>query len=168
VLAPLKNRALLERDDGDPQADLSPLPSDNTDRRLAELESEVCALRSALRQSRLTQRRSATISTCKIIAQLNEIDGLKAIVAAQRQRLADFESGQVMIELGRQLQSLCASNDDLSSAAQRVWQLEKTIRAAHAECERLAGERDALVERFHSFTSPADFSPRPATVCRQP
>lgn len=149
MLAPLKNRALLERDDGDPQADLSPLPSDNTGRRLAELESEIAALRSALRQSRQTQRRSATISTRKIIAQLNEIDGLKAVVATQRQRLADFESGQVMIELGHQLQQLSASNNDLSSAAQRVWHLEKTIRAAHAECERLAGERDALVQHFH-------------------
>lgn len=149
MLAPLKNRALLERDDGDPQADLSPLPSDNTGRRLAELESEIAALRSALRQSRQTQRRSATISTRKIIAQLNEIDGLKAVVATQRQRLADFESGQVMIELGHQLQQLSASNNDLSSAAQRVWHLEKTIRAAHAECERLAGERDALVQQFH-------------------
>ncbi|MFZ2972331.1 MAG: hypothetical protein WA049_06800 [Ferribacterium limneticum] len=149
MLAPLKNRALLERDDGDPQADLSPQPSDTTGRRVAALESEIAALHSALRQSRQTQRRSATISTKKIIAQLNEIDGLKAVVAAQRQRLADFESGQVMIELGHQLQQLSASNDDLSSAAQRVWHLEKTIRAAHAECERLAGERDALVQHFH-------------------
>ena len=89
------------------------------------------------------------MSTRNIIAQRNEIDGLKAIVAAQRQRLADFESGQVMIELGHQLQQLSASNNDLSSAAQRVWHLEKTIRAAHAECERLAGERDALVQHFH-------------------
>ncbi|UCV20048.1 hypothetical protein [Ferribacterium limneticum] len=149
MLAPLKNRALLERDDGDPQADLCPLPSDKTGRLVAALESEITALRSALRQSHQTQRRSATISTKKIIAQLNEIDGLKAVVAAQRQRLADFESGQVMIELGRQLQQLSASNNDLSSAAQRVWHLEKTIRAAHAECERLAGERDALVQHFH-------------------
>lgn len=149
MLAPLKNRALLERDDGDPQADLSPLPGDKTGRRLAELESEIAALRSALRQSRQAQRRSATMSTRKIIAQLNEIDGLKAVVAAQRQRLADFESGQAMIELGRQIQQLSAANSGLSDAAQRVWHLEKTIRAAHAECERLAGERDALVQRFH-------------------
>lgn len=149
MLAPLKNRALLERDDGDPQADLSPPPSDQTGQRVAAQESEIAALRSALRQSRQTQRRSATISTKKIIAQLNEINGLKAVVAAQRQRLADFESGQVMIELGHQLQQLSASNDDLSSTAQRVWHLEKTIRAAHAECQRLAGERDALVQHFH-------------------
>ncbi len=84
------------------------------------------------------------MSVRKSIAQQNEINALKAIVAAQRRRLADFESGQVMIELGRQLQQLSESNNDLSCTAQRVWQLEKTIRAAHAECERLAGERDAL------------------------
>ena len=109
-----------------------------------QLESEIDALSAALRQSRQTQRRSATISARKSVAQQNEINHLNAIVAAQRQRLADFESGQVMIELGRQLQQLSTSHDDLASTAQRVWQLEKTIRAAHAECERLAGERDAL------------------------
>jgi hypothetical protein len=150
MLAPLENRALLERDDGDPQADLSPLPDDRDSRRLAKLESDIAALRSALRQSRQAQRRSATISTKKIIAQLNEIAGLKNIVAAQRQRLADFESGQAMIELGRQIQQLSAANSNLSDAAQRVWLLEKTIRAAHAECERLAGERDALTLHLHS------------------
>lgn len=150
MLAPLENRALLERDDGDPQADLSPLPDDRDSRRLANLESDIAALRSALRQSRQAQRRSATISTKKIIAQLNEIAGLKNIVAAQRQRLADFESGQAMIELGRQIQQLSAANSNLSDAAQRVWLLEKTIRAAHAECERLAGERDALTLHLHS------------------
>lgn len=142
MLAPLENRGLLERDDGDPQADLGPPPGDC--RRIAELEADIAALRSALRQSRQAQRRSATVSTKKIVAQLNEIAGLKEIIAVQRRRLADFESGQVMIELGRQIQQLSASNSDLSSAAQRVWQLEKSIRAAHAECERLAGERDAL------------------------
>lgn len=152
MLAPLENRALLERDDGDPQADLSPLPDDRNSRRLAALESDIAALRSALRQSRQAQRRSATISTIstkKIIAQLNEIAGLKNMVTAQRQRLADFESGQAMIELGRQIQQLSAANSDLSDAAQRVWLLEKTIRAAHAECERLAGERDALTLHLH-------------------
>jgi predicted nucleic acid-binding Zn-ribbon protein len=148
MLAPLKNRALLERDDGNPLANLDPVPRDKTDRVIARLESEVAALSTALRQSRRAQRRSATISTRKIVSQLNEISGLKAIVAAQRERLADFESGQVMIELGHQLQQLSASNDDLSSAAHRVWQLEKTIRAAHAECERLAGERDELTLRL--------------------
>jgi uncharacterized small protein (DUF1192 family) len=144
MLAPLKNRALLERDNADPQADLAPVSNDDADQRVAQLESEIDALSAALRQSRQTQRRSATISARKSVAQQNEINHLNAIVAAQRQRLADFESGQVMIELGRQLQQLSTSHDDLTSAAQRVWQLEKTIRAAHAECERLAGERDAL------------------------
>ncbi|PKO36340.1 MAG: hypothetical protein CVU33_18930 [Betaproteobacteria bacterium HGW-Betaproteobacteria-6] len=148
MLAPLENRTLLERDDGDPQADLSPLPGDKADRCAAALESEIAALRSALRQARRTQRRSATISARKSIAQLNEINALKAVVAAQRQPLADFESGQVMIELGRQLQQLSASNNDLHRAAQRVWQLEKTIRAAHAECARLADERDNLAQHL--------------------
>lgn len=148
MLAPLKNRHLLERDSADPQADLSLPASEETDSRVARLESEVTALRAALRQSRRAQRRSATESASKTIAQLNEITRLNTLLTAQRQRLADFESGQAVIELGRQLQQLSASNDDLSCAVQRVWLLEKTIRAAHAECERLAGERDALASNF--------------------
>lgn len=150
MLAPLKNRALLERDSADPQADLSHLPpADEENSRLARLESEITALRQALGQSRQAQRQSATGSARKIIAQLNEINRLNDIVAAQRQRLADFESGQALIELGRQLQQLSASNHELSSAAQRVWFLEKTIQAAHAECQRLSRERDALAGHFH-------------------
>lgn len=149
MLAPLENRALLERDEGDPQSDLEPVSDGNSERRVATLEAEIAALRTALRHSRQTQRRSATLSTRKIVAQQNDINRLNAIVAAQRQQLADFESGQVMIELGRQLQRLSASHADLNGAAQRVWQLEKTIRVAHAECERLARERDALALNQH-------------------
>lgn len=149
MLAPLKNRHLLERDSADPQADLSLPAAEAAESRMARLESEVAALQAALRQSRRTQRKNATLSASKIIAQLNEINRLNELAATQRQRLADFESGQAVIELGRQLQQLSASNNDLSSAAQRVWFLEKTIHAAHAECERLARERDALAVNFH-------------------
>lgn len=149
MLAPLKNRHLLERDSADPQADLSLPAAEAAESCMARLESEVAALQAALRQSRRTQRKNATLSASKIIAQLNEINRLNELVATQRQRLADFESGQAVIELGRQLQQLSASNNDLSSAAQRVWFLEKTIRAAHTECERLARERDALAVNFH-------------------
>lgn len=149
MLAPLKNRHLLERDSADPQADLSLPAAEAVESRMARLESEVAALQAALRQSRRTQRKNATLSASKIIAQLNEINRLNELAATQRQRLADFESGQAVIELGRQLQQLSASNNDLSSAAQRVWFLEKTIHAAHAECERLARERDALTVNFH-------------------
>ena len=51
MLAPLKDRSLIERE--------SPL---SLEERVAQLESENLALRSALRQSRQVQKRSATLS----------------------------------------------------------------------------------------------------------
>jgi predicted nucleic acid-binding Zn-ribbon protein len=148
MLAPLKNRRVLERDSADPQADLSLLSAETGESHVARLESEIADLRSALRQSRQAQRKSANTSTRKIVAQLNEISRLNEIVAAQRQRLAEVESAR-SVEMGRQLQQLGALNDDLGNAMQRVWFLEKTIRAAHAECERLSHERNALAAHFH-------------------
>lgn len=146
MLAPLRDRSILERDEGDPLA-----PAVDT-RQIVRLESEIGALRQALRQSRQSQRRSATLAARQIVAQTNEISRLQEINAQQRQRLAQFESGQAMIELGRQLIELSDANDQLAGTAQRVWFLEKTIAAAHAEYERLSRERDALAnqDRVHS------------------
>ena len=139
MLAPLKDRSILERDAGDPLA-----PAAVDARQVARLEAEIAALRQALRQSRQSQRRSATLAARQIIAQTNEISRLQEISARQRQRLANLESGQAMIELGRQLIELSEANEQLAGTAQRVWFLEKTISAAHAEYERLSRERDAL------------------------
>ncbi len=58
-----------------------------------------------------------------------------------------MESGQSIIELGQKLMQLSELNEQLSDAAQRVWYLDKTLCAAHAECERLSRERDALAGR---------------------
>lgn len=148
MLAPLKNRRQLERDSADPQADLSLPAGEETASHIARLESEVAALSAALRQSRQVQRKSATESARKIIAQVNEINRLNELTTLQQQRLSDFETGQAVIELGCQLQQLKTCNDEYGETARRVWFLEKTIRAAHAECERLAGKRDALNRHF--------------------
>lgn len=63
-------------------------------------------------------------------------------------RIAQLESGQAIIELGRQLMELREANEQLIVAAQRVWHMDKTICAAHRECERLARERDDLAFRL--------------------
>lgn len=94
-------------------------------------------------------RRSATQSTQKLIAQTNEIRRLKALNAYTRKRLADLESGHAIIELGRKLIELSEANHSLCGATQRVWCLEKTIRAAHDEYQRLSSERDALALQIH-------------------
>ena len=67
---------------------------------------------------------------------------------AANERIAELESGQAIIELGRQLMELKDANEHLIVAAQRVWHLDKTICAAHRECERLSHERDNLALRL--------------------
>ena len=134
MLAPLKNRALLERDQAGPQTDLSYLtPADR--QYLQHLEAENESFRLALRQ---------------VVAQLNEINRLADLNSHLKKRLEAFESGQVIIELGRKLVELSEANDSLNTTAQRVWFLEKTICAAHAECERLYRERDEARFSGHS------------------
>lgn len=146
MLAPLKDRSILECDPGDPQTDLSDLTPDDR-QYLLRLEADNEALRSALRHARQSQRRSAQLAARRIIAQVNEINRLGEINTGQRQRLAEFESGQAIIELGCKLVQLSENNHHLCTAAQRVWFLEKTLGAAHAECARLAGERDRLMQQ---------------------
>ena len=149
MLAPLKNRRQLERDSADPQGDLNLPAAEESASHIARLESEVAALSLALRHARRAQRKSATEATRKIIAQDNEISRLNELTARLRQRLRKFEAGQSVIELGCQFQQLGAASSEYDDAQHRVWFLEKTIRAAHAECQRLAGERDSLAIKFN-------------------
>lgn len=149
MLAPLKNRDILERDPADPQSDLA-APATPENRQVARMAAEIAALREALRQTRRTQRRNATATARQIVGQLNEINRLQTQNAALRQRLADLESGRAIIDLGRRLLQLSESNEQLSTTAQRVWFLEKTIAAAHAEYQRLSDERDALLFRLET------------------
>ncbi len=148
MLAPLKNRAILEKEPADAPADGND-PDDTERLKRARLEAEVSALRQALRESRAALRRSATQSAQKLIAQANEISRLKALNAYTAKRLAELESGHAIIELGRKLIELSEANHSLCGAAQRVWCLEKTIRAAHGEYQRLSSERDALALQMH-------------------
>jgi hypothetical protein len=144
MLAPLKNRGVLERDLADPQSDLAPPPTGET-RQIERMASEISSLRQALRQSRQAQRKSATAAARQIVSQLNEINRLRALNTIQKQRLAEFESGRTIIELGQKLIQLSEDNRQLGNTVQRVWFLEKTIAAAHTEYERLSQERDRLL-----------------------
>ena len=134
MLAPLKNRSLIER-----EPPLSP------EERVAQLESANLALRNALRQSRQAQKRSATLAARKIVAQNNEISRLETLHRATRERVETLESGQTIVELGRRLMALSEANEQLADAARRVWMLDKTLCAAHEECARLARERDLAI-----------------------
>jgi len=134
MLAPLKNRSLIERE-----------PTLSLEERVAQLESANLALRTALRQSRQAQKRSATLAARQIVALSNEVSRLETLHRAARQRVEMLESGQAIIELGQRLMLLSEANAQLIDAAQRVWVLDKTLCAAHEECARLAHERDQAI-----------------------
>ena len=136
MLAPLKDRGILiraEDDAGDTEA----------------------ALRLALRQARQSQRRAATMGARQIVALTNEINRLTEQNRQLRNRLDELENGQTLVAFGQQLMALRAENDALIAAAHRVWQLDRTLSAAHRECERLANERNAALDRLHDSAQAA-------------
>lgn len=138
MLAPLKDRSVIERE---------------TD--AATSAAETLSLRLALRQSRQAQKRAATLSTRQIVELTNAANRLSEQNLQLRQRLDELENGQTVLALGQQLVALRAENDALIAAAHRVWQLDRTLSAAHRECERLARERDNAIDRLHAGASDA-------------
>ncbi len=142
MLAPLKDRSVIERELNLPRVHETNQPT------VAELLADNRWLRTALRQARQSQRRSATEAARRIVALTNDINRLEEQNAALRQRVEEFASGQAIVSLGQQLMTLSEANEQLIAAAQRVWYLDKTLCAAHHECERLARERDAAVARL--------------------
>lgn len=137
MLAPLKDRSLIERE-----------PAIFADERIAQLEAANATLSSALRQSRQTQKRNATLAARKIISQANQINRLETLYESARQRVEALESGQAIIELGRRLMALSEANEQLIDAVRRVWSLDKTLCAAREECARMAHERDLAIHRL--------------------
>jgi hypothetical protein len=140
MLAPLKDRNLIERDTGR--------------KTEAELAADNAALKLRLRQARRMQKRTATLSTRKIVELTNENQRLAELNCHLNKRLAELESGEAIVSLGQQLMALRQENDDLLDAAKRVWFLDRTLCAARRECERLASERDHALNCLQSRSSP--------------
>lgn len=134
MLAPLKDRSVLERE---------PAPG------ISKQEAETLALRLALRDARSAQRRSATLSARKIIELTNEVNRLAEFNARLQSRVDELENGQAVVALGQQLVALRHENEEMATAAHRLWFLDRTLCAAHRECERLARERDAALDSLH-------------------
>lgn len=143
MLAPLKERAVHENDAG---AGAVPARQGQSSRPPAE---EIEDLRRALRDSRSRLRRGAWESTRQIAALNSELSRQQTLGATYRRQLAQYESGAAIIELGRRLMRLSDANQQLKSVAHRVWTLEKTVAAAHAEYQRVVAERDALARQLH-------------------
>lgn len=135
MLAPLKDRSLIERD--------------SDDRSEAELRADNAALKVRLRQARQMQKRTATLSTRKIIELTNENLRLSELNRYQQKRLEELESGAAIVALGQQLMATRLHNEELLDAAKCVWFLDRTLCAARSECERLARERDNALDTLH-------------------
>lgn len=122
--------------------------------RLNHLEQENTAARSALEQQKKQQSRNEDELRQQLQKTITERDRLRLIAeeaGALQARLEMFESGTVMIDMGRRLLSLQSANEALIVAAQRGQSLEKSLQATHdqaralaREREQLAAERDAL------------------------
>jgi prefoldin subunit 5 len=61
-----------------------------------------------------------------------------------RERLARFESGQIMVDLGRRLFMLEAANADLRARVTRLKELETSMQALQIQLASLAKARDAI------------------------
>lgn len=151
MLAPLKDRSVLECDTDGASVDQA-AESGAPFRPAVEAARDLHRL---LKESRTRLLRGARESTKRIAALNNEVSGLSALCATYRQQLADYESGAAIIDMGRKLMQLSEKNDALNSGMHRMWTLERTIEAAHAEFEalhveyaRLSRERDALAQEL--------------------
>ncbi len=140
MLAPLKDRNLIERDTGR--------------RTESALDADNAALKLRLRQARQMQKRTATLSTQKIVELTNENHRLAELNRLFQKRLTELESGEAIIALGQQLMAVRQENDELLDAAKCVWFLDRTLCAAHRECERLTRERDEALSCLQSRSRP--------------
>lgn len=116
-------------------------------RRLAYLEKENAKLKDSLRQlekQAANQAEALRKQEGERARDLVTYQCIRAENEALRQRLAAFESGQVVIDLGRKLVELRGANEQLQGAASRTRDLEDALQTAQEENARLLKERDAV------------------------
>lgn len=133
MLAPLEDRGILERGGDEAGADAMDARMDIGD---MPRESLLALCRERDFDWRTNMRRIAGLS--------EEVLRLRALCEEQRQQLAAYASGEVIVGLGRRLMALSAANDGLRDAVERERVLRNSLDAARAECRRLVAERDAL------------------------
>lgn len=125
-------------------------------RRLRHLEAENSALHEALRALRHTHQQQVETHRQEKSALSLRIGALEAEQAGHRtdlQRLAEFESGQVLVDLGRKLLALQAANEQLLAGAQRALELERLYAASQERCHTLTTERDTALADYDAMES---------------
>jgi hypothetical protein len=118
-------------------------------RRLAQLEQESARMMGALEQERQERVIAETVFRERI-RQLEEQIATGRAESAEfmqlRERLAAFESGTGMVEMGRRLIGLELANEQMRSAAQRSRELEGAFKALREELAGVADEHDLLAK----------------------
>ena len=116
-------------------------------RRLSLLEKANVAAKNALEAQKKRQAGSEAKLRQQLLKVTEERDSLRSLrdeMSKLQARLEAFESGSVILELGRKILSLQNANDELMASTQRMWSLEKNLKVAHEEALSLARERDQL------------------------
>lgn len=98
-----------------------------------------------MRDTRERLHRGALESTRRICALTSEVTRLENLNSAYRRRLESVASDDPVIDLARRLLACREENEALRREARRAGML-KGVARCHAECTRMASERDRLAE----------------------
>lgn len=116
-------------------------------RRLAFLERQNDELAAARERDHKDSAATEAGLHKRIAAQEAELAALRTAQAESgdlRERLAVFESGTAMVDMGRRLMSLTAANEQLRVAAERSRALEASLKEVEGKASALAREHDEL------------------------
>jgi hypothetical protein len=116
-------------------------------RRLTFMERQNDEFAAALECERRERAAAEAELRRRIAAQNAELAALRTErteSATLRERLAAFESGSAITDMGRRLMSLTAANDQLRAAAERSRAQEAALGQAEGKAAALARERDTL------------------------
>lgn len=120
-------------------------------RRLAALEQENIRLGQEHRQEleKLQQQLAGLRQeNAQLKARVREVEGQARDGAVAAERLARYESGEVIAALGQKLEQLQGANDRLVLLAGRAGGLERALEQARESAGKMAAERDrALADR---------------------
>lgn len=117
-------------------------------RRLARLEQDHAQVTARLAEQ--SRRHTEAMAEARARQQALEEDNRRLRAALHdmegvKERLQRYESGQVIVDMGRRLLMLEAANADLRLKAGRSEALEQELRSLNAELLRLRQERDTAV-----------------------
>lgn len=114
-------------------------------RRLLQLESENAELKQTLREEKEAARQQTAAlqqRNAELEARLAELEAVQAQFETNRQRLVDYESGQAVVALCKEVTALKKANHQLQTAEKRAWMLEKRLLSSQAEAQEFSRERD--------------------------